>query len=86
MPWLLVAAAGSRSGAQGNATTKAQSRSGFRTQIMSSRKYASGSEKRKKRKKIDELIESQRGGIERVLHLKLVWRHHFRSSAKHRAH
>jgi hypothetical protein len=51
---------------------------------MSSRKYASGSEKRKKRKKIDELIESQRGGIERVLHLKLVWRHHFRSSAKHR--
>jgi hypothetical protein len=32
---------------------------------MSSRKHASGSEKRKKRQRRDELIESQRGSIEK---------------------
>jgi hypothetical protein len=30
---------------------------------MSTRKYASGSEKRKKKKRVDELIDSQRGNI-----------------------
>ena len=34
---------------------------------MSSKKYASGSEKRKKRKRVDELIESQRGSINKFL-------------------
>ncbi|CAN6283179.1 unnamed protein product [Urochloa humidicola] len=34
---------------------------------MSSRKYESGSQKRKRRKRIDELIESQRGSIEKFL-------------------
>ncbi|CAN6312274.1 unnamed protein product, partial [Urochloa humidicola] len=34
-----------------------------RSSIMSSRKYASGSEKRKKRARVDELIQSQRGSI-----------------------
>ncbi|KAG6406151.1 hypothetical protein SASPL_133750 [Salvia splendens] len=36
-----------------------------RSKIMSTRKYASGSEKRKKSKRVDELIESQRGAMDR---------------------
>jgi hypothetical protein len=38
---------------------------------MSTRKYAWGSEKRKKRKRVDELIESQRGAMDRFFSKKI---------------